>query len=291
MNQIRAHLGISVGSLQYEGGGAEFAIWRATVDDGSIVAIKAPRRETFATPNDPEADARRILWQEAALTRHLRDRGVPVARSYGLVTGTECPFLVQEYIDHDHEQSWEPNADLVSVLVGIHRQVAPFPLVAHAGEGFAEAISSRMVRRSAWLSEHTGKRVIVPEGHVILSVLRRHQFRASLLHLDIRPPNLLRRNGLVQAVIDWSNAMNGDPSMEFARIAEWWTEPSELRQSYESVLGHIETPDVVDMIYRLDAALVLGILFTAEFPDRKRATNALKRIERLGETLCSMVHG
>lgn len=61
----------------------------------------------------------------------------------------------------------------------------------------------------------------IPETDSIESILRRLGYRPLLLHMDVRPPNILAAAGSIRAIIDWSNSLIGDPALEFARIAEW----------------------------------------------------------------------
>ena len=47
----------------------------------------------------------------------------------------------------------------------------------------------------------------------------------SLIHLDVRAPNLLVRDGTIRALIDWTNSMIGDPALELARIEHYAPHP------------------------------------------------------------------
>lgn len=105
--------------------------------------------------------------------------------------------------------------------------------------------------------------------------------------MDIRPPNILAAAGSVRAIIDWSNALMGDPALEFARIAEWWHPCTRLRVAYENICGPMRTPRIIDLLYRLDAALVLGLLHQTERPHPAAARTALCRATELAAAVRS----
>ena len=39
--------------------------------------------------------------------------------------------------------------------------------------------------------------------------------------MDFRPANILARDGEIVGVIDWGNALVGDPALEVARVAKY----------------------------------------------------------------------
>jgi aminoglycoside phosphotransferase (APT) family kinase protein len=104
-----------------------------------------------------------------------------------------------------------------------------------------------------------------------------------LLHLDVRASNLRCAGGAVRAVLDWSNALLGDPAMELGRLAEYAMLP-ENGLDYQAVLAGYKEPVPVDSaafwIYRLDAAVMLALLFLSEAP---HATLGPRAVDRLRE--------
>ncbi|HEX3648630.1 MAG TPA: hypothetical protein VHV49_09380 [Pseudonocardiaceae bacterium] len=68
-------------------------------------------------------------------------------------------------------------------------------------------------------------------------------------------------------MLDWSNALVGDPAMELGRLAEYARLPGN-GLDYEQVLAGYGEPVPVDSaafwIYRLDAAVMLALLFHSE---------------------------
>ena len=115
-----------------------------------------------------------------------------------------------------------------------------------------------------------------------------------LVHLDVWSSNLRCAGRAVRAVLDWSNALIGDPAMELGRLAEYALLP-ENGLDYEAVLAGYREPVPVDSaafwIYRLDAAVMLALLFSSEPSQAELAPAAVDRLRevhaRLGRALAA----
>ena len=285
---IRRQLGMRVQSITPYRQGAEFTVFRAVIGAGDNVVLKTAPREDISNANDPSCSARALLRQEEQLGRYLRSQGIPVPISLGLLTDGPYPCLIQEFIEHD--ETCEVSDDhLAHLLSRVHACAAPRTLVAHEGLPFAPCIARRIARRAHELEKATGVSLPVPDTERIESVLKLRGHRPSLLHMDIRPPNILATAGSIRAIVDWSNALMGDPALEFARIAEWWRPCTRLRVAYENIRGPMETPRIVDLLYRLDAALVLGLLHSAERPDPGAARTAVSRATQVADAVRSAI--
>ena len=283
---IRRQLGIRVQSITPFREGAEFTVLRAAIGAGIEVVLKTAPREDMGNANDPSCSARALLSQEEHLSRYLHSREIPVPITYGLLTDGPYPCLIQEFVEHD--ESCEVSDDhLAHLLSRIHACTAPRNLVAHEGLPFVSCIARRIVRRAHELGKATGVSLAVPDADRIESVLKLRSYRPSLLHMDIRPPNILATAGSIRAIIDWSNALVGDPALEFARIAEWWRPCTRLRVAYESIRGPIRAPRIVDLLFRLDAALVLGLLHSTERPNSDTEKTAVYRATKLADAVRS----
>ena len=285
---IHRQLGIRVHSITPFREGAEFTVFRAVIGAGDKVVLKTAPHEDLGSANDPSCSARALLRQEEELGRYLRSQGIPVPVSTGLLTDGPYPCLIQEFIEHD--ETCEVSDDHLAYLLSrIHACTAPRTLVAHEGLPFASCIARRITRRAHELEKATGVSLAVPDTTRTESVLNLRGYRPSLLHMDIRPPNILAAAGSAQAIIDWSNALMGDPALEFARIAEWWRPCTRLRVAYESICGPLRTPRIVDLLYRLDAALVLGLLHSTERPDPEAVKAAMLRATTLADAVRSAI--
>ena len=121
--------------------------------------------------------------------------------------------------------------------------------------------------------------------------MRENEKAASLLHLDIRPSNLICIGGRVQALIDWSNALIGDPRLELARLSEYAqveeneTDEAAFRAGYREAGSGIAEETAADVLYRLDAAVMLALVFLSVVPKPALAPGQVKRVGLLTERL------
>lgn len=90
----------------------------------------------------------------------------------------------------------------------------------------------------------------------------------------------------MRAFLDWSNALVGDPDLELCRLAEY-APPRENGLDLDQVLTGYGRPDAVtapwSWIYRLDAAVMLAVVFLHEAPDPARAEAQVERLLALRE--------
>ena len=81
-----------------------------------------------------------------------------------------------------------------------------------------------------------------------------------LLHGDLRPDNLLVRDGRLAAVIDWAGVAVGDPAIDLA--AAWWVFTGEGRRRFRAALPFDEATWLRAQAAPLGA--VVGIVYYAE---------------------------
>jgi aminoglycoside phosphotransferase (APT) family kinase protein len=284
------------------GEGYDFDAYRARTADGALVVLRVARRRYSHNFHDPWVDSREQLRQEYLLAEHLLGAGFPVARPHRLaldVAGTDV--LVSEFVADDGGEL--DSYHLGRQLLRLHAVkpdalpvVAGLRLVAQEGLPFEVLAPTRLAR---WWRE---LRQLVPEIPAMLpdavlraAVARRRDAR-SLLHLDVRRANLRCAGGRVRAFIDWSNAILGDPAFELARIEEIarlpenGLDPDQVRAGYgQSAWWGV--PDLVRLIYRLDAATMLALLFTAEHPGSERGPIAVEHAVRLHASAAAAAAG
>jgi aminoglycoside phosphotransferase (APT) family kinase protein len=108
------------------------------------------------------------------------------------------------------------------------------------------------------------------------------------VHLDVRAPNLRCAGGAVRGLLDWSNALTGDPAMELARLAEYALLPGN-GLDYEAVLAgyqeRVPADSAAFWIYRLDAAVMLALLFSSEPAHAGLAPPAVDRLREVHQRL------
>ena len=98
--------------------------------------------------------------------------------------------------------------------------------------------------------------------------------------MDARPANLFTWQGAIVAIVDWGNALVGDPALEVARIAESGHLSDDFLAGYGGdPLGAL--PPAIQSLYRLDTVVMLALVFLAEAPDPAMARAMLARSRTL----------
>jgi hypothetical protein len=111
----------------------------------------------------------------------------------------------------------------------------------------------------------------------------------------VRSANLRCVSGRVLGLLDWSNALVGDPLFELGRLAEFARlEGNEL--DLDAILGGYGLPTdalATDrpelLVYRLDAAVMPAVVFTFEAPDAALARAALDWLLEVHSRLSSVL--
>lgn len=268
------------------GSGLEFAVFRAMDPAEGAVVLRVPVGARFqSNANDPHVDTRTLLRCEHEITRYVAGHGIPVAAPLDLVLG-EPDVLMSRYVPDDG--AGFDAAELGSVLARLHRVPPPgIPLVASEGCATDELVPRRIVRRWREVAD------VVPG---VPSCLPQEKLRAqlgghpsgSLLHLDVRAANMRCVDGSVRALLDWSNALVGDPALELARLTEFARLPENRIDITAVFRGYGESPNLREpafLVYRLDAAVMLAVVFLCESPDEARGTEWVGRMLELHEEL------
>ncbi len=272
--------------LRVAGAGLEFLVCSAVSEPWGPIAIKTPWERWISNDNDPHIDARDLLRQEATITMHLRRYGVALPAVYKLHLDDDgLDFLVSEFMESD--ESLPDMFELGRLMRDIHRQPVPqLSLVACDQKPLNAVLAERTARRlkvAATLAE-----VDLPNLRPadIEAILDSHVVeRPSLLHMDARPANLLTCQGSILGLIDWSNALIGDVGLELARIAEYGYLDEAFLRGYGQADGFAHLPRPIELVYRLDTAVMLAVVFLSEAPDPKLADAQVKRVRELSHLL------
>jgi aminoglycoside phosphotransferase (APT) family kinase protein len=278
--------------LRPAGGGVEFQVFEATAPDGSRVVLRTPGGHRFQfNPNDGHVDTRSLLRWEYVVTRHLDHLGFPVATPRELVLG-EADVLVADFVPDDGLGA--DQAALGALLRRLHdAPPPPLPPVAAHGLPTARLLPRRIADRFARLATYVSTAPTTPSVERMTEVLAARP-SGALLHLDVRASNLRCARGAIHCLLDWSNALVGDPAMELGRLAEYALLPDN-GIDYAKVLAGYGEPVPSDSaafwIYRLDAAVMLALLFHSEVPHAELGPRSVDRLrevhERLGRELSS----
>ncbi|MFE4360270.1 MULTISPECIES: phosphotransferase family protein [Streptomycetaceae] len=290
LDRLAGQWGLS--GLELVGKGLEFTVFRARARDGEPVAVRLAHHRFDSNANDPHVDTRALLVQEHAIARHLAEHGLPVARARELVLADDPDspdVLLSDYVPDDGTPL--DSHALGRLLARLH-QAPPPPLHPVAAEGGTTAgvLTTRIARRWAELARLVADWPEPPAP----DLLARHLSPltgTSLLHLDVRSSNIRRHQGRTTALLDWSNALLGTPALEFGRLAEYARYPENdldlpaLRAGYATLAPVPTEDDPTLLVCRLDAALMLALVFLSEAPDPTRGPTAATHARALAERL------
>jgi aminoglycoside phosphotransferase (APT) family kinase protein len=259
-------------------GGLEFKAFRARTQAGEELFLRAADERFSSNDNDAQVDARRLLVQEAKLARILDGSGVPVPRVHQLVLGDRIDVLVTECVADDGSSI--ADADVLAVLAKLHNVAVPaLDLVAQEHPSTARTLAERLTRRLAVVAQLDDlHKTPIPS----MALLREAADvpGASLLHLDVRRANGLARGGKLMGLVDWTNALVGPPALEYARLAEY----GEVRVPAACFEG---VPEQAELVFRLDAAVMLAVVFLSEAPS---PVDAERQVTRVRDLLHRLVH-
>ncbi|AVT38631.1 phosphotransferase family protein [Plantactinospora sp. BB1] len=264
------------------GQGLEFLAFGATAADGSPVVLRtAVGARIQSNANDPYVDTRQLLRWEQSVTVHLTRLGFPVAAPRELVLG-EVDVLISEYLPDDGRGA--DQQQLGALLRRLHDLPPPLAEpVAAEGTTPAELLPRRIVRRWRELAALVPDLPTAPDAERLAAELARPR-PGGLVHLDVRAANLRCTAGRVRGLIDWSNAMVADPVLELARLAEFARLPGNGLDLGAVLAGYgcSGLPDSpTTSIYRLDAAVMLAVVFRCEAPDSQLGSRAVDRLREV----------
>ena len=266
--------------LRLEASGMEFVVCRGDSPRYGPLAFRVPWERHITNDNDESIDARDLLRQEAALASHAKFFGIPTPEVHHLHIGDDgFDFLVSEFMIHDG--SGPDRREFGQLMRAIHD--CPVPDITPVMQGrreIADVITERLLRRSRIIEEVTGMDLILPDPDSVRDSLKQSTGRASLLHMDARSENLLTRRKRIIAIVDWSNALVGNPALDLARVEEYGHLDSDFLDGY-GVNEAADVPPSERLLYKLDTAVMLAVVFLSEAPDSKRAKPQIERVVSL----------
>ncbi len=290
LEQLRAQLASDneewgVSGIEIAGAGLQFLVFRAESRAFGPIAIRTPMKRWITDDNDPCMDSRDLLRQEAALASHVVSFGVPVPKVHALVIEDDgLDFLVSEYIAHGGTAY---DSRRLGELIRLIHDCPPsdIRLVAQTDASVEETIALRLHRRLRVVEAASGRQLNPPSLDEFRTTLRGLGDKRSLLHMDLRPDNILTRGGKIVGVVDWDNALLGHPALELARMAEYGVLNRDFLGGYGGLDWEVELPPSLNLLLRLDAAVMLAVVFSSEAPDSQRAESAVERVAFLCDAL------
>jgi aminoglycoside phosphotransferase (APT) family kinase protein len=272
--------------LSSVGEGLHFEVFHAVHPLWGDVSIKVPRARFISNDNDDHIDARDLLRQEATLSGFFANHGLPTPRTFDLhVDGVATDYLMGTYLEHD--QSIPSPRECGALLARMHAIPPPENLkcVAEVEDTLWRTIATLIVRRSRAVERLAGVTLpTLPESEICALLNGSAGHAPSILHMDFRSANILTRAGQIVGIIDWGNALVGDPALEVARIAEYGLWDDDFAAAYGSN-PLLQRPAHVALLYRLYTATMLAVVFLSEAPDPANAEVSVARVQELYRSL------
>lgn len=285
------HQDWGVRDLAPAGAGVDFLVLRGTSKKFGPVVFRIPHSPWISHLNDPLIEARQLLQQESIIASYLAAHGIPTPQVYALCLNDDgFDFLMSAYIKSDGS---EPDPYQFGELMrSIHNLPPPsLRLVMQTHTTVVDSIIERLLRRSHLIEKLFKISLNMPDITKIVTVMRAYYKPASLLHMDARSTNILSFRGEIFSIIDWGNALVGDPAFELARIAEYGyvAQDGVLDRNFVAGYGGVnilnELPDEVECLYRLDSATMLTVLFACLLSDPVQAQKSARRVIALYQQL------
>jgi fructosamine-3-kinase len=271
--------------LHPAGEGLEFAVYRAIHPDWGVVAVKVPKARIISNANDERIDARDVLRQEGELGELMRAAGVATPKLFDLcLDGRSTDYLIAAYVRHDGSgASAEANGALLAQIHAV-RPPPGLRCAAQIRPSLPETLASLIARRAHGVERLAGIELGLPPVERMAQMLDREHGPLALLHMDFRPANVLADRGRIVGVVDWANALVGDPALEIARAAEYGAWEPGFAAGYGSDPLAAQSEPVA-LLYRLYTATMLALVFLSEAPDPLRARTAIHRLQVLAGLL------
>jgi aminoglycoside phosphotransferase (APT) family kinase protein len=287
LHERYGHLGIT--ALREIGRGLDARVYRGESAALGPVAVRVPHSRFLNSGNETQLDTRWQLRQDFELSRRLRGHGLPVPEVFVLHDSGGGPdFTIAEYVSSDGGSL--SDGEFGRLIRAIHEIPAPpVDLVCMESRDDADQVlAERIGDRLRNLAAITGLGVRFPDVRAALAADRGAALPRRLLHMDLRPENILVQGGRAAAVLDWSNALIGDPALDLARTAEYGRLTPAVLAAYGDPGGFSMTPaSPRQAVYRLDTAVMLSHVFLDGAPDQEKARHYVERTK----ILCRMIDG
>ncbi|KAK0620752.1 kinase-like domain-containing protein, partial [Immersiella caudata] len=275
-------LAAGLSDIYLAGDGLEFTVYSAkSPRHPHDVALRVPKCDIFTNVNDLNLSAKDLLQQELSIYALLEPSAVPVPRPLELLQVGGKAAMLAQYVDSDG--SVPSPETLGRGLAQLHLVNVPagFTAVASQGTDILNVLPRRIVQRLSELRKFDPQLPdTLSENDLRSSIAKLSRFPLSLLHMDWRPANLRTREGEIIAVVDFSNALVGPAAVEIYRVLELLGPAPHFTQGYASVTSVPELSETEQLCLRLDAAVMIALVFLSEAPDPKLApTKALRAKE------------
>lgn len=268
--------------------GVENVVFKGKSKEFGLVAIRTPLEQMVDNENDGTFHARVQLKKELKLSQHCGGFGIPVPRIYHSHFSDEIDFIISELIVGD--QSSASNEEIGAVLSKLHTIPFPdYPFKGQAEKKYTKPIAERIVSRTRVVEKLTKTKFPLPSPEALLDIFNNWNGKNALLHLDVRPANYMTLKGEIIALIDWSNALIGDPCLEIMRILEQEELHPEFLNHYHFNEYIHKVPEIIQILYRYDVIVMMTVLFLSEIDDKKMGDHYFRKLVSIHQKLLKLL--
>lgn len=267
-SSVRAYAANRWGASEVElaSEGMEYFLFRVSTDKGPL-AIKGAAALSISDDIDDAIDTSLSLAREASVLKHLRSNGAQVPDCLGYSQNEGFPLCVMEFIDGDGTSATDYS--LGQALRAVH-DAGPWPV---AGKSPAELESDFKIKVLGCIRQWLHKLVLRRRlDSSLMDAIHPAVFdgyampRLTTLHMDLRRANIIAAKNGVAAILDWGNAIIGDPWLDLLRVEEY----SEL-EAGQFLSGYGDAPprppSAIEHLYRLYTTSMMSLLFENMVPD------------------------
>ncbi|WP_051348449.1 phosphotransferase family protein [Peribacillus kribbensis] len=261
--------------LRLAGNGVDNAVFFLQEGERGKLAVRVP------SVDKSREEWRWSLQKEHDLNVFCSSLGLPVPRVHLLHFGEELDFLVTEFIEGDGVPV--PDTEIGAFAGRIHElQVDGLVISNQGNERMESYLARRIERRMAALKNLFPEDGFLLEKDKLQEVLSLNRSPHCLLHMDIRPVNLIGREGKAAAIFDWDNALIGPAALDIMRVLELGElDVGEFLRGYPNRDVLTGTPREVLALYRLDTALLMTDLFLYVLKDQAKGEFYAERVRLL----------
>jgi fructosamine-3-kinase len=237
--------------------------------------VRSAKFERLETRYDGIVDFGEVLEKELVVSRLLREANIPtpeILAWHRADSGRDRSWMLVEYVAHVPTEilSEQSERELGILARRIH---AIRPRADQAARLAPGKLWDRWITRRILARVDAARRFMpVPSfdrlEQAIGEALRdRSTGHDSLMHLDLRAPNLAIANHRITAVFDLSNALVGDPYLELARIRGYGLLTPNFLAGYGIAQPEFERNRRLLDVYELDVTALLVVVSREEFDD------------------------
>ncbi len=262
--------------------GMDFLTYRGKHESFGDVVLRIPKSRQLTYGNESYS-SNEIIKKEIQIYQILSHNNIPSPQVY-YYDCKEYPFIVYEYISND--KSIFDTYQLGMIMKNIHSITFNDSIFIDEFKCF---LSNRLYDRLQYINNKLGiPNPFKKKEEIFSSLLVSNEM--SLLHMDIRPDNILSLKKDIKGIIDWTYAMIGDPYFELCRIKEFDYANDYKLIDMEFIKGYgnyklLKTSKLTELIYDLDAAVMVLILFY----ENRKFINKFNRQKKHVKQICGQI--